>query len=298
MPEAGERSRSRQVCPQTAQPRSFAANPRGLTTHVARVLGRHGAQAPRWPPEQTAQFLALRLRIGGPVPSLYLTAALLPAVPAFASVMAAIDLRDWTGLDAALVRATTPDALLYSAACVVVAAPLAGVGVTSRRRLAVAGAIFCAVSAGLTLARLGVSGDAVRFVATSHAVLASAVLALAALGALLASILRHPLDAVALALGVALTASYGLLVAGAPVGGLSTTWLEAAMLASPVMTMATAAQVDLVRTDIWYQVSPLAHVRLEYPALSTVCGAYLLAGGAAFTAAAIRTNGARVRAGG
>jgi hypothetical protein len=32
--------------------------------------------------------------------------------------------------------------------------------------------------------------------------------------------------------------------------------------------------------------------------LSTVCGAYLLAGGAAFTAAAIRTNGARVRAGG
>jgi hypothetical protein len=126
-------------------------------------------------------------------------------------------------------------------------------------------------------------------------VLASATVALAALGAALATMFRNPLDAGALALGVALTAAFGVLVAGAPVGSLSTAWLETALLASPVMTVATAAQVDLVRTEIWYQVSPLAHVRLEYPALSTVCGAYLLAGGVGFAAAAMRTNGAHVR---
>ena len=231
------------------------------------------------------------------MPFLYLAAALLPAVPAFASVMAAVGLQDWTSLNMALVRGTTPDALLYSAACVVVVAPLAGVAVTSRRRLVHAAAIFCATSAALTVARLGVSAEAVRFAATSHAVLASATLALAALGALLASVFRNPLDAGAVALGVALTAAYGVLVAGAAVGELSTTWLTTALLASPIMTVATAAQVDLVRTDIWYQVSPLAHIRLEYPALGAVCGAYLLAGGAGFAAAAMRANGARVRAG-
>jgi hypothetical protein len=228
---------------------------------------------------------------------LHLTAALLPAVAALASVLAAVDVHDWTGLNAALVRGTTPDALLYSAACVVVAAPLAGVAIPSRQRLFVAVAIFCAVSAALTLARLGVSAEALRFVGSSHAVLASATVALAALGALLATIFRNPLDAGAVALGVSLTAAYGVLVAGAPVGGLSTAWLETALLASPIMTIATAAQLDLVRTDIWYQVSPLAHVRLEYPALGAVCGTYLLAAGAGFVAAAMRANGARVRTG-
>jgi hypothetical protein len=232
-----------------------------------------------------------------PVPFLYLAAALLPVVPAFASVLAAVDLHDWTAVDTALVRGTTPDALLYSAACVVVVAPLAGVGITSRRRLVQAAAIFCAVSAALTLARLGISSEALRYVGTSHAVLASATLALAALGALLATVFRNPLDAGAVALGVALTAACGVLVAGAPVGALATAWLKTALLASPVMTVATAAQLDLVRTDIWYQVSPLAHVRLEYPALGVVCGAYLLAGSAGFAAAAVRANGARVRTG-
>jgi len=53
--------------------------------------------------------------------------------------------------------------------------------------------------------------------------------------------------------------------------------------------VATAAHVDLVRTDIWYQVSPLAHIGLEYPAWSTVCGWYLLAGCAGFVASALAT---------
>ena len=231
----------------------------------------------------------ISLATQGPVRPLYVTAALLPVVPALASVIAVLEPGDWSGVSGALVRNVTPDALLYSAVCAVVAAPLAGVAVGSWRRLTVATAIMCAVSAALTLARLGVSVEALQFVATSHAVLACATLALAALGALLGTVFRHPLDAAAVALGVALTAAYGVLVAGAPVGGLSTGMLKAALLASPVMTVATAAHVDLVRTDIWYQISPLAHIGLEYPTWSTVCGWYLLAGCAGFVASALAT---------
>jgi hypothetical protein len=217
---------------------------------------------------------------------LYLAAALLPLVPGVASVATAIGGGAWSELTWSLVRAVTPDALLYSAACIVVAAPLAGVAVASGRRrpaldtvrrLAAATAIFSAVSAMLTVARLGLDPEALRFAVTSHAVLASVTLALAAFGAWLGSLMRDPLDAAALAITAALTAAYGVLVAGAPVGELSAPILKAALLASPVMTVATAAQVDLVRSDIWYQISPLAHIRLEYPAWGTMCGAYLAA---------------------
>lgn len=224
---------------------------------------------------------------------LYLAAALLPLLPGLASIAALVGEAGWSSLSGALVRAVTGDALLYTAACVVVAAPLAGVAAVAGHRhapravamrLAFATAIFCAVSAAITTARVGADVRALGFVATSHAVLASATLALAALGALLGSLLRNPLDAAAVAVTLALTAAYGVLVGGASVGEMPPALLKAALLASPVMTVATAAQVDLVRSDIWYQISPLAHVRLEYPAWGTVCVAYLLAGGAGFAA--------------
>lgn len=223
---------------------------------------------------------------------LYVAAAMLPLAPGAASIALALE-PGWTGVTSSLLRAATPDALLYSAVCTVVAAPLAGVAVAASHRgatakdvgrLAIATVIFCAVSAALTVARLGVDADTLRFAATSHAVLASATVALAALGALLGTLFRDPLDASAAAVTVALAAAYGVLVAGAPVGELSPQLLKAALLASPVMTVATAARVDLVRSDIWYQISPLAHVQLEYPAWTTVCGSYLLAGCAGFVA--------------
>ena len=245
---------------------------------------------------------------------LYLASALLPLVPGAGSIVAAMEPGQWTGLTPSLVRGVTPDALLYSAACVVVAAPLAGVAIASSRRaappgasawpaaiadaqrLAIATAIFAAVSAVLTFMRLGGGEDALRFVATSHAVLASVTLALAALGALLGTIFRDPLDAAAVALGLAATAGYGILVAGAPVGLASAPVLTAALLASPVMSVASAAQVDLVRSDIWYQISPLAHVQVEYPTWGAVCVAYLLAGCAALLGMAWRSGHDRVRA--
>lgn len=220
---------------------------------------------------------------------LYVASAVVPLVPAAGSVADALP-PDWA-VTAALVRSVTPDALLYTAWCVVAAAPLAGVALASgsgqrggdaARRMLIGAAIFSAVSAALTLMRLGTGGDALRLVATSHGVLASVTVALGALGVLSARLFRDPLDAGAVALGLAATAGFGVLVAGAPVGALPQSALNAAVLASPIMTIASAAHVDLVRTDIWYQVSPLAHVQVEYPAWTTACAAYLGAGGVAF----------------
>jgi hypothetical protein len=223
---------------------------------------------------------------------LYLAAALLPLLPGVASIVEALGGAGWAGMTTSLVRAVTPDALLYTAAAVVVASPLAGVWVASQRRrpleiarrLGIATAIFCAASAALTTVRLGGEPGTLLLVLTSHAVLGSVTLALAALGAFMGTLLRDPLDAAALAAGTALLAAGGVLVAGAPVGRLPAPALEAALLASPVLTVATAAHVDLVRSDIWYQISPLAHMRLDYPAWTTVCGVYLLAGFAGFGA--------------
>jgi hypothetical protein len=162
-------------------------------------------------------------------------------------------------------------------------------------RLVAATGIFCAVSAVLTLARLGPSVDTLSFVATSHLVLASVTLALAAFGALLGTFFRDPLDAAAVALCLAATAAYGVLVAGAPVGMMPGPVLKAALLASPVMSIASAAHLDLVRSDIWYQVSPLAHVQVDYPSWGAVCLSYLAVGCTALLGMAWRSGHGRVR---
>jgi hypothetical protein len=72
--------------------------------------------------------------------------------------------------------------------------------------------------------------------------------------------------------------------------------LKAALLASPVMSIATAAQVDLVRSDIWYQISPLAHVQVEYPTWGAVCLTYLAAGCTALLGMAWTSGHGRPRA--
>jgi len=38
------------------------------------------------------------------------------------------------------------------------------------------------------------------------------------------------------------------------------------LIASPIVSAASAADVDLLRTDLLYRISPLAHGRFDYPA--------------------------------
>jgi hypothetical protein len=159
---------------------------------------------------------------------------------------------------------------ILEAAVLVVTAPLCGVALATRRfrgSMAAAAlfALLLAVSAAWTLTSWGRSPDALRAVLVSHATLAVTGLALAALGGWFGSTFRDPLDAAAFSAGAALVAALGLFAAGPLVADLPTGIVNAALSASPIVATASAADVDLLRTDLLYRVSPLAHRRFEYP---------------------------------
>jgi hypothetical protein len=159
---------------------------------------------------------------------------------------------------------------IFEAAILVVAAPLCGVALASRRfrdgrRAAALFVTLLAASAAGTLAVGGSSPDAVRGVLLSHATLGVTGFALAALGAWLGSTFRDPLDAAALSTGVALVAALGLFALGPLGSNLSTGIVNAALSASPIVSVAWAADVDLLRIDLLYRISPLAHRQFAYP---------------------------------
>jgi hypothetical protein len=159
---------------------------------------------------------------------------------------------------------------ILEAAILVVAAPLCGVALATRRfRGAVlAAAMFVLallISAGWTMALWNWSTAAMGGVLVSHATLAVIGLALAALGGWFGSTLRDPLDAAAFSSGTALVAALGLFAAGPLAADLPTPIVNAALSASPIVSVASAADVDLLRTDLLYRISPLAHRQFEYP---------------------------------
>jgi hypothetical protein len=173
---------------------------------------------------------------------------------------------------------------ILESAVLVVAAPLCGVALATRRfrgawPAAVLFAVTLAISAVLTIASRAWVAEAVRTALISHATLAVTGFALAALGAWLGSALRDPLDAAALSTGAAIAAALGLFALGPLGADLPTTIVNAALAASPIVANASAANVDLLRTDLLYRISPLAHGRFDYPtwyAALALYGAVLL----------------------
>ncbi len=173
---------------------------------------------------------------------------------------------------------------ILESAVLVVAAPLCGVALATRRcrggwLAAMLFAITLAISAVLTIASRAWVAEAVRTTLISHATLAVTGFALAALGAWLGSALRDPLDAAALSTGAAIAAALGLLALGPLGADLPTTIVNAALAASPIVANASAANVDVLRTDLLYRISPLAHRRFDYPtwyAALALYGAVLL----------------------
>lgn len=173
-------------------------------------------------------------------------------------------------------RGDASDALLHTSWLLVIAAPLTGVARAASLRLqprrgaavvaslAVSVFVAVAVSAVLTLAGLGV--QAAAFVASSHAVMAAVGLALAGFGALLGTVLEDELDAAAASLAVALLAGGGVLFAGTLTGVAPRPIVDGLLAASPFVAMASAANVDVLRLDLFYRISPLAHLGVEYPA--------------------------------
>ena len=161
--------------------------------------------------------------------------------------------------------------LIVEAAVVVAAAPLCGLAMAVRQfrgggRVAMVCAAIVAVSLAWTLGSWGLTREAASAALTAHVTLVTAALALGAVGAWCGSTFRDPLDAVACSLALALAAAIGLFAAGPVVADLPTSVVNALLTANPIVATASAANIDLLRTELLYQLSPVAHRRFDYPA--------------------------------
>ena len=63
--------------------------------------------------------------------------------------------------------------------------------------------------------------------------------------------------------------------------------INAALAASPLVATASAASFDLLRTDVLYRLSPIAHVRFDYPDWPASVTLYLLLAAAGFAAVGV-----------
>lgn len=135
---------------------------------------------------------------------------------------------------------------------------------------------FVGASAMLSLAGWGLGPEAVRAVARSHITLAAGGLALGTLGAWCGVLFRDPLDAAAAGASAAVLAGTGILLAGPYAGDAPRRLIDGALLASPLVTTAAAADIDILRTDVLYRVSPLAHVNTTYPEWYVATGVYIV----------------------
>jgi hypothetical protein len=169
-------------------------------------------------------------------------------------------------------RGVASEALLLNAGVLTLVAPVAGVLVArsgprsgAALRAVSAPALFLTTSALVCGTGWGYSPEALRALAASHATLAAAALALAALGALCASALSHELDAAALGVALALAVSLGVLGLGPAAGELPGRALRLILLANPVAATANAAGIDLLHSGFLYDLTPLARRQIEHP---------------------------------
>jgi hypothetical protein len=157
--------------------------------------------------------------------------------------------------------------LLWEAAALVLIAPLAGVALAGRdfrglRGLVIVLALLGGVSAASATVVAHVPWQTVM---ATHLTLGAAAIALAMLGAWCGSTLRDPLDAAACSMAVALIATCGLFSIGSLSADLPTPVVNVALLANPIVAVASAANIDLLRFEFLYQISPIAHRRFDYP---------------------------------
>jgi hypothetical protein len=240
--------------------------------------------------------------------ALWLLAFLLPLASSATAVFVNIDPALWWSMSAATKRSLAADALLFTIGTVVVFAPLAGVVVAARVRdrddsqeaggarqttwtLAAAMALLVASSALLMVVGWEhTDAAALRLVATSHATVFAVALALAGFGAVCGVTFRDSLDAAGCSLSVVLVAAGGLLVAGALLADVPRALIEVAVAASPFVTMASAAHIDVVRMSVPYQMSPLARIQVQYPAWHLAFAGYLAVAAVCFVVVSVQAR--------
>ena len=232
---------------------------------------------------------------------LWTSAAALPLASHASAMLVNVEPNAWLTLGESIRWSLAADAMLHTAGCAIVAAPIAGVAAVARRRrsseggltcdfvgvvpaVTIAAALFTTVSSVISMMWLAGQPGATLLVVQAHATVLSVTLALAGWGALCAEWFRDPLDAAGCSLATVLVAACGLLVGGAAVSDLSPSMLGWGLTASPLMVIASAAQIDLVRMDLLYQISPLAHIQFEYPSWERACALYTAVAFACFLA--------------
>ena len=158
-------------------------------------------------------------------------------------------------------------------------------------------AIVCATTVFLvTLALLIVSWrqipGGIVAAASAHAALLVAVAAMTQLGRIIRLASHDPLLAglAGLLFSVALTIGpfvLGPLMSNVPLSAF--TWM---LFANPLVTVSTAAGIDLLHLDLIYRLSPLAHRGVALPAWTTACSGYAVLGLAAYGASHPRLRSA------
>jgi hypothetical protein len=226
-----------------------------------------------------------------------LAAMFLPVCATAAALLAAAGGATWLSMPAAMRVAFSQDAILYIAGAALLGAPIAGVSVTRhlhQRRmppvptslhalwiLGTTAALYVAVSAVLmlTIFGLGKTAGAERdLLATSHATLFAVGFALTGLGALSAVLFPDQLDAMAFSVLLVIVLTGALLVTGTVFADMPRGVINAAVVSSPLLTIASAAHIDVARMTVPYQMSPLAHVQVHYLAWYSASALYSVFG--------------------
>ena len=103
---------------------------------------------------------------------------------------------------------------------------------------------------------------------------ATAAVALFALGRCCAAWWRHPLDASAVALLVSLATGVGVFAAGPAAAALGV-WTDRWLAVSPIAAVASALSLDLLHSEPWYSWLPLAHQLVHQPPWMASCAVYV-----------------------
>jgi hypothetical protein len=187
------------------------------------------------------------------------------------------------------------DALLLFTLLICAFAPAAGVAIATprerqpdplapaqglRRSLRIAVRLMAAtlpgiaISAAATMLMMRAMPGIGEVASASHVTLALAAIALGLLGAWAGVVLAHPLDAAGATVAASLGLATAVLLAGPIIDGLPPWVVDAALVASPLVSVAAAANIDLFRTELLYQLSPLASLGFGYPSWVTSCILY------------------------
>jgi hypothetical protein len=181
------------------------------------------------------------------------------------------------------------EAVMAEAIVGVIAAPLAGVALASRRRLATALAGAIGLSLIVHLGAAGTSADSLRSVAILHATLGASMCALAALGSCYRAAFADVLDAAICGVATSAVLGFGVFLIGPTAIDLPGPLLSVMLITNPLVAVASATSVDLFRGELLYQLSPIAHRQFQYPAWYWAAALY------GFTAAAAWTTAANAR---